>query len=92
MKLTDIKMNVVDNISSGLNIEMTSWTIQWLGEIAIDYVCNISKTSASVSSGFPNTRKRMKARGRWKPLEKASRSKPKLKSRKRNKDVKIYAN
>ena len=26
--------------------------------------CNISKTSASVSSGFPNTRKLMKARGR----------------------------
>ena len=26
---------------------------------------NISKTSASVSSGFPNTRKQMKARGRW---------------------------
>ena len=25
---------------------------------------NISKTSASVSSGFPNTRKQMKARGR----------------------------
>ena len=26
--------------------------------------CNISKTSASVSSGFPNTKKLMKARGR----------------------------
>ena len=26
--------------------------------------CNISKTSASVSSGVPNTEKRMKARGR----------------------------
>ena len=26
--------------------------------------CNILKTSASVSSGFPNTRKLMKARGR----------------------------
>ena len=26
--------------------------------------CNISKTSASVSSGFPNTRKQMKARDR----------------------------
>ena len=26
--------------------------------------CSVSKTSASVSSGFPNTRKLMKARGR----------------------------
>ena len=26
---------------------------------------NISKTSASVSSGVPNTEKQMKARGRW---------------------------
>jgi len=26
--------------------------------------CNISKTSASVSSGVPNTEKQMKARGR----------------------------
>ena len=30
----------------------------------VSYLRNISKTSASVSSGFPNTRKLMKARGR----------------------------
>ena len=29
------------------------------------FLGNISKTSASVSSGFPNTRKQMKARGCW---------------------------
>ena len=30
----------------------------------LGYSCTISKTGASVSSGFPNTRKLMKARGR----------------------------
>ena len=36
------------------------------GQLPYDFHfgCNISKTSASVSSGFPNTRKLMKARGR----------------------------
>ena len=40
------------------------------------FLCNISKTSASVSSGVPNTEKQMKARGRrpsafivWRCLE-----------------------
>ena len=32
--------------------------------VAKSKLCNISKTSASVSSGFPNTEKVMKARGR----------------------------
>ena len=76
----------------------------------INLVSNISKTSASVSSGFPNTRKQMKARGRRlsafivfecletlmkheaQVFEIASQSKLKLRSRKRNKIVKIYAN
>ena len=71
---------------------------------------NISKNSASVSSGFPNTRKQMKARGRRPSafivfecletpmkheagvFEIASQSKLKLRSGKRNKIVKIYAN
>ena len=71
---------------------------------------NISKTSASVSSGFPNTRKQMKTRGRRpsafivfecletpmkheaRVFEIASQSKLKLRSRKRNEIVKIYAN
>ena len=74
------------------------------------FVSNISKTSASVSSGFPNTRKQMKARSRRpsafivfeclespmkheaRVFEIASQSKLKLRSRKRNKIVKIYAN
>ena len=30
----------------------------------VTVICNISKTSASVSSGFPNTKKLMRARGR----------------------------
>ena len=37
---------------------------QWSFCGCIDYSCNISKTSASVSSGVPNTEKVMKARGR----------------------------
>ena len=35
----------------------------WLQTTYSKFLCNILKTSASVSSGFPNTRKLMKARG-----------------------------
>ena len=35
-----------------------------LDPLRMSILCNISKTSASDSSGFPNTRKQMKARGR----------------------------
>ena len=46
-------------------------TVNWEGEkvqgeiVALDgKSCTISKTRASVSSGYPNTEKQMKARGR----------------------------
>ena len=44
---------------------MLIWIVLLIEVVYKNYkLCNISKTSSSVSSGFPNTRKLMKARGR----------------------------
>ena len=51
-------------IGSGIS---TRWLFIHCFQIELEFRSvgsNISKTSASVSSGFPNTRKLMKARGR----------------------------
>ena len=56
-------------------------------------------TRDSVSSGYPNTEKRVEIRGVWiadetlsRVFDKSSKSKQKLRSQRRSKIVKIYAN
>ena len=67
-------------------------------------ICNISNTRDSVSSGYPNTEKRVEnnfdeIRGVWiadealsRVFDLSSQSKQKLESKRRSKIVKIYAN
>ena len=58
-------------------------------------LCNISNTSDSVSSGYPNTEKRVEVLGQ--PMKQSQlcdipfQSKQKLRSKRRSKIVKIYA-
>ena len=70
-------------------------------ESYLNVSCNISNTSDSVSSGYPNTEKSIfdEIRGVWKADETLSRvfdissqSKQKLRRKRRGKIVKIYAN